>query len=387
MREPEPDENSIQPLNPGEKAIGRLIEGSPHGVYLVDAELRLMHASEGAKRLFGAARPLIGRTLPEILPTIWRKAFASEVVDRFRATLSDGEPYVAPRAVERRLDTRVVEKHDWRVERITLPNGRHAVVCHFLDLTDQQRRESALRDAEERLAAELSAAFRLHKLSTLSLAGSRLQTLCDYMLEAATAIMHSHCASMQVAEPGDGQTTVLRLLAHRGFHSQSAQHWHYVHMDATTTCGVALRVRQRFCIADIEQWHEIKGSADYAEYHRSAIRAIQSTPLIARSGAVLGMVSTHWRQPYQPSESELRTFDILARQASDFIEARQTEEARRAADRRKDEFIAERVGELRATLREAVAAVRQLPDADPTMMRTLEAIEGQVAKMRSLVER
>jgi GAF domain-containing protein len=158
-------------------------------------------------------------------------------------------------------------------------------------------------------------------------------------------------------------------------------------MDATTTCGVALRVRQRFCIADIEQWHEIKGSSDYAEFVRCGIRAVQSTPLIARSGAVLGMVSTHWRQPYQPSESELRTFDILARQASDFIEARQTEEALRAADRRKDEFIAERVGELRATLREAVAAVRQLPDPDPTMMRTLEAIEGQVAKMRSLVER
>jgi len=32
------------------------------------------------------------------------------------------------------------------------------------------------------------------------------------------------------------------------------------------------------------------------------------------------MISTHWRTPNQPSEDDIRQFDILAKQAADLIE-------------------------------------------------------------------
>jgi Resolvase, N terminal domain/GAF domain len=48
-------------------------------------------------------------------------------------------------------------------------------------------------------------------------------------------------------------------------------------------------------------------------------RAVQSTPLVSRSGHVLGMFSTHYRAPSRASEHELRQLDVLARQAADFI--------------------------------------------------------------------
>ena len=60
---------------------------------------------------------------------------------------------------------------------------------------------------------------------------------------------------------------------------------------------------------------------DYQEFRRSGISAVQSTPLFSRTGALLGMLSTHWTQPYLPTDGELRAFDILARQAADFLEA------------------------------------------------------------------
>src|SRR5690349_19067387 len=41
------------------------------------------------------------------------------------------------------------------------------------------------------------------------------------------------------------------------------------------------------------------------------------------------MISTHWRKPHEPSERDLRIFDILARQAADLIERRRAEEALR----------------------------------------------------------
>src|SRR5262245_61122068 len=70
------------------------------------------------------------------------------------------------------------------------------------------------------------------------------------------------------------------------------------------------------------------GSADLDHYHLSGIRAVQSTPLVSRSGELLGMISTHWRKPHQPSESSLRIIDVLARQAADLIERTRIEAAR-----------------------------------------------------------
>jgi hypothetical protein len=36
---------------------------------------------------------------------------------------------------------------------------------------------------------------------------------------------------------------------------------------------------------------------------------------------LVGMISTHWRKPHEPSDDELRLFDILARGAADVIES------------------------------------------------------------------
>jgi PAS domain S-box-containing protein len=62
--------------------------------------------------------------------------------------LDTGEPYHASGSVERRKDTHVVEAYDWKIERVTLPDGRFGVVCNFYDLTERQRYEAALRESE-----------------------------------------------------------------------------------------------------------------------------------------------------------------------------------------------------------------------------------------------
>jgi len=61
-------------------------------------------------------------------------------------------------------------------------------------------------------------------------------------------------------------------------------------------------------------------SEDQVVYIRTAIHACQTTPLIGRAGNIVGMISTHWRRPHQPSEEDFRRFDVLARRASDLIE-------------------------------------------------------------------
>jgi GAF domain-containing protein len=61
---------------------------------------------------------------------------------------------------------------------------------------------------------------------------------------------------------------------------------------------------------------------------------VQSTPLITRSGHVLGIFSTHYHAPQRPGDRELHMLDLLARQAADLIERKQSETALLASEAR-----------------------------------------------------
>ena len=123
----------------------QLIENAPFGVYVVDAQFRMCQASAASHRTFSNVRPLIGRDFSEIVRAVWTEPFASEVLTRFRHTLDTGEPYVAPNTTERRKDVPATESYDWKIERITLPDGQFGVVCYFYDLTERQQAAEALR--------------------------------------------------------------------------------------------------------------------------------------------------------------------------------------------------------------------------------------------------
>jgi PAS domain S-box-containing protein len=56
----------------------QLVEGSPFGVYAVDADFRLVQVSEGAQKVFETVRPLLGRDFAQVLRILWPEPFASE---------------------------------------------------------------------------------------------------------------------------------------------------------------------------------------------------------------------------------------------------------------------------------------------------------------------
>ena len=60
----------------------------------------------------------------------------------------------------------------------------------------------------------------------------------------------------------------------------------------------------------------------------AGVRAVQATPLVSRSGRVLGMFSTHYRQaPQQPSDRGAASPRHPGPPAADLIEQKQSEEA------------------------------------------------------------
>jgi GAF domain-containing protein len=78
--------------------------------------------------------------------------------------------------------------------------------------------------------------------------------------------------------------------------------------------------KERVVASDIAGCDFMAGSEDQQVYLQTGIRACQTTPLIGRGGIIVGMISTHWRTPHQPSEKDLRLFDALAMEAVDLVE-------------------------------------------------------------------
>jgi len=187
----------------------------------------------------------------------------------------------------------------------------------------RRRAEEALRETQRQLVSELAATQQLQRLSIQLIQTNDPDALYKKVLDAAVVIMRSDFASMQMFYPERGE---LRLLAYRGFNPTAAAFWEWVRPGSGSTCGAALATGNRSIVPDIELSDFMAGSEDLETYRQTGIRAVQSTPLVSRAGRLLGMISTHWRTPHQPSERDLRLLDVLARQAADLIERKRAEE-------------------------------------------------------------
>ena len=185
---------------------------------------------------------------------------------------------------------------------------------------------AALRQSERRLQAELDTTERLQRVATQLIPAQGTKALFDQILDAAVAILHSDFASIQMFCPEYGNSGALRLLGHRGFTACAADRWEWVDTDMHTTCAEALRTGRRVATSDVRSCAFMSGTSDLDEYLAAGIHAVQSTPLISRSGVLLGIVSTHWQKPHEMSLSEQRAIDILARLAADVLERARTED-------------------------------------------------------------
>jgi signal transduction histidine kinase/GAF domain-containing protein len=179
--------------------------------------------------------------------------------------------------------------------------------------------------SRERLAEEVTSARVLQEISTRMFQQGDIDALWEQVLDATVIIMRSDMATMQAV---DERENALRMLAFRGFDAAFGKAYSLNRPDKRA-CSVARRLGHRVIVPDVERCDFLVGTPELQHYRKTGVRAVQSTPLISRARRLLGMISTHWRKPHEPSERELRLLDVLARQAADLIDRKQAEEALR----------------------------------------------------------
>ena len=164
---------------------------------------------------------------------------------------------------------------------------------------------------------------RMQQLSTRLIQSGGIPELLGEILDAGIEITAADMGNIQLLDDA-GQ---LRIAAHRGFDSSFLEFFGEVH-DGLAACGSALQKGERVIVEDVAHSPIFAGTGALDAMLAAEARAVQSTPLVSRSGKVLGMFSTHYRRVCRPSERELRLLDLLARQAADLIERKRSEETR-----------------------------------------------------------
>lgn len=170
---------------------------------------------------------------------------------------------------------------------------------------------------------------RLQDVSTRLISESDLPTLLGEFLDAAIEITHSDMGNVQLF---DSAARELRIAAQRGFGRPFLDFFNSVHF-GMAACGTAMQERRRVIIEDVAA-SPVYDAGSRAAMLQAGARAVQSTPLVTRSGKVVGILSTHYGTPTVPGTRELQLVDVLARQTADLIESFSNAEVLRAGEER-----------------------------------------------------
>lgn len=235
--------------------------------------------------------------------------------------------------------------------------------------------------AEAVVAANLRDTRLLRDLSARLVTEDDTQTLYREILATAIALTGADSGTVRIL---DERSQDLVLISSQGFDLQMTEHFYRVNTNSHTSCGIAMQNGERAVVDfDVPEAEDPDGSMRL--HFEAGYRAAQSTPLFSRTGKPLGMVSTHWRSRHRPNDRELRSLDLLARQAADLIEQQQTTAALAERNQELDSFVYIVSHDLKAPLR-AISNLSVWIEEDLGTELPVE-IQQQMAQLRGRVKR
>ncbi len=109
----------------------------------------------------------------------------------------------------------------------------------------------------------------------------------------------------------------------RGFDQKWLDHWVAVD-ESQGVRGAVLRKGERVIIEDVRTSPVFTNTQALEVQLKASVQAVQSAPLMNRSGKLFGVPSTHFRRPHRPDDRTFSMLDLLTQRASEILERAET---------------------------------------------------------------
>ena len=331
------------------------------GVTRCSRDLRYLWANGSyAAWLQRAPEEIIGRPIAEVLG----QAAFEKLLPRFQAVLQGDEV-----KYEAEIEFSGIGRR-WIAAVYTPTKGPNGVTDGWVAVT---RDVTSRKHDQEQLAAEARTLASLNELTSRLLQVSDLKQGLSEVMTSAIDLMGADKGTLQLLDAG---RQVLEIAAQRGFGPEFLNVFREVSSEDDSACGRAWRSNQQVVIKDVQ------ADPDYAPFHAVAhaagYRAVVSVPLPSTRKTLLGVLNVHFSEVCEPSEQALGWFELYARQASNFIERwqidqamRQNEEELRHYRQELEQLVTKRTNELTEANRRLSKFSAQLLQAQDNERRRL----------------
>jgi two-component system CheB/CheR fusion protein len=334
-------QQKIEGLSRANNDMNNLLAGTGIGMLFVDHQLCIQRFTPAATQIIKLIQTDIGRPVSDLVSNLANYDHLGEQVKKVLDNLIPTEAEVRTR------DGR------WYLLRIlpyrTTENMIEGAVLTFVEIGAQKRAEAQFRalsaELEQRVQERTSELERVNQsleqeilrqqkaearhmaniaeLAALPDVSARIanetdsQKLLQATLEMVMKLSEAEAGLLQVPQKN---SETLVLLAHQGAPAPLLEQ-----LDAVTThrlafSGDSLRRGERLVVHEINSNPLFAGAPALEILRAAGLRALESIPVLASDGQLLGLFSIYWSKPPTVDPGKARLLDFVLRQTADLLE-------------------------------------------------------------------
>jgi len=325
------------------QAFHALLDHIPAAMYTCDATGRIVNFNEAAVALWGL-RPEVGQT---------RWCGSHKIYKPDGSALGIDECPMAIALKERRpiRDQELIIERPDGARRIVLVNPEPlfdaagtltGAINLVVDITARKESEADLAATKEALATQVTHLSHLHELALRLSHTPETEPALQAILETLVRVHSADFGLISLHNPATGG---LYAGPQIGFDPSAIERLADIQPNVGNgVSGKAFASGRRVIVEDIETDSNVERYRDTAR--ALGVRAAHSTPIMTRSGEMLGVISVQFRMVRVPTEHEMQFADVCARHAAEALEA----------------------GRARAALKASEHRFRQMADTAPAML-------------------